>query len=111
MLNINEASVDLLGKHADLKILLKTFFFLVAQKFNATNNKFLNFAFECYPEPMSSNNLSAQTPYESVPVSLSMISRGLRTRAPLPVVTRRDSGQWCPMTRLRDHTQWTHHSL
>jgi len=54
MLNINEASVDLFGNHAELKMLLKTFSFLVAQKINATNNKFLNFACECYPEPMSS---------------------------------------------------------
>jgi len=52
MLNINEASVDLFGKHAELKMLLKTFSFLVAQKFNATNNKFLNFAFECSPGPI-----------------------------------------------------------
>jgi len=54
MLNINEASVDIFGKHAELKMLLKIFSFLVGQKFNATNNKFLNFAFECYSEPMSS---------------------------------------------------------
>jgi len=33
MLNINEASVDLFGKHVDLKILLKIFSFLVAQYF------------------------------------------------------------------------------
>jgi len=52
MLNINEASVDLIGKHVELKILLKMFSFLVAQKYNAANTKFLKFAFECYPEPM-----------------------------------------------------------
>jgi len=62
MLHINEASIDLVGKHDELKILLKTFSFLVAQKFNATNNKFLKFTFECYPEPVQFQQFKCANP-------------------------------------------------
>jgi hypothetical protein len=57
-----EASDDLFRKHVELKILLKTIFFLVGQNFNTASIKVLKFAFECYPEPMPSQQFKWANP-------------------------------------------------
>jgi hypothetical protein len=62
VLNKYEGIDDLVRKYVELKILPKTISFLVDQKFNTANTKVLKFPFECYPEPMSSQQFMCPKP-------------------------------------------------
>jgi len=62
MLNIYEASDDLVGEHVELKILLKTISSLVGQRFNTTKIKVIKFDFECYTEPIPSQQFTCADP-------------------------------------------------
>ena len=58
LLNKYKGSNDLVRKHVELKILLKTISFSLGQIFNTSNTDVIKFAFECYPEPMLSQHFN-----------------------------------------------------
>jgi len=58
MLNKYEASDELVGEHVELKILLNKISSLVGQNFDTGNSKVIKFNFECYPEPIPSQQVT-----------------------------------------------------
>ena len=58
VLNKYKGSKDLVRNHVELKILLKTTCFSLGHSFNTSNTEVIKLAFECYPEPMLSQQFN-----------------------------------------------------
>jgi len=109
MLNKYKGRNDVVRKHVELKILLKTISFSLGQIFNTSNTEVIKFAFECCPEPMLSQHFNCANLMSHFLFDYTWLlyKSSLTTHPPRPEAIRPHSEPWFPMTGLRSHTHWT----